>query len=504
MQPVLNTLDIVIVVAYCLGMLLLGFYFSRQQHDPKAYLLGDKNIAWWLVLISIVATETSTVTFLSVTGKGFGVWDKASQQYIPGNLTFLQLALGFIVGRCLIAWWLVPLYFRGEHYSAYQVLRQKFGPGVHRLASLVFLVTRIIADGLRLYLAGLFLAGLMGQQLSIHWCILIMGMVTLIYTYLGGIKAIFWTDLVQFCIKVAGAGITLYVVIHWLPGGIHHYWQAMPMGALQIFDFHFDWSQVQTFWAGILGGAFLSMATHGADQMMVQRYLCSRSLTEARLSLISSGVVIFLQFLLFMLVGLGFFLLMQEGLFSVNPEIPPDQVFALFLAGNFIPVGVKGVIVAAVLAAAMSTLSASWNSTASTVVYDFYRPYVPQKTEGQYLIVARFVTLLAGVLQMGIAWLAISLVADRSIIDRVLEIAGLTSGLLLGLFMLGSSYKVVRSRSAVCGLLAGLLLVNLLYWSKYWGYPVAWPWYTPAGAITTWLVGIISDRLLPSSREVSS
>lgn len=485
----LDAIDISIVLVYCLGMVLLGFWFSRQQRDARAYLLGDKNVVWWLVLVSIVATETSTVTFLSVTGKGFGTWDKNTQHYIQGNLTFLQLALGYILGRCLIAWWLVPQYFRGELYSAYQVLCLRFGPAVQRVASAVFMLTRMIADGLRLYLAGLFLSGCMGW--SIDWSIIVMGIITMIYTYLGGIKAILWTDLIQFSIKVGGALVALLVIIKALPGGSLQFLEAMQQGQSQLFDFQFDWSMAQTFWAGIIGGAFLTMATHGADQMMVQRYLCSRNLGEARLALVSSGVVIFVQFLLFLAVGIGFYILMQQGLFAVPPGTPPDKVFALFLASDYMPTGVKGIIVAAVLAAAMSTLSASWNSAASTLVYDFYQPLRATRSESHYLFAARIVTLLAGIAQISIAWLAIHVVQDKSIVDKVLEIAGLTTGLLLGLFILGSRQSPVSSRAALVGMAAGLLVVSLLYWSKYWGTPIAWPWYTPAGALVTWLVGTV-------------
>jgi solute:Na+ symporter, SSS family len=491
-RGMLDTVDLAIVIVYCLGMVLLGVWFSYQQRDAKVYLLGDKNVAWWLVLISIVATETSTVTFLSVTGKGFGSWDAASNRYVPGNLTFLQLALGYIIGRCLIAWWLVPQYFRGELYSAYQVLRLRFGPVVQKVASVVFMLTRMVADGLRLYLAGLFLSGCMNLHIDI--AILAMGIITLVYTYLGGIKAILWTDLIQFCIKVGGALVALLVIWKALPGGSGQYFEAMNEGQSKLFEFTFDWTVAQNFWAGLFGGAFLTMASHGADQMMVQRYLCSRNLSEARLALISSGFVIFFQFLLFLLVGIGFYVLMTQNLFAIPSGTHPDKVFALFLASDFMPVGVRGLIIAAVIAAAMSTLSASWNAAASTVVYDFYQPWRPTRSEAHYLNTARIVTLLAGILQITIAWLAVRLIANQSIVDKVLGVAGLTTGLLLGLFMLGTGSKSVRSRSALLGMLTGLVVVNILYWGRFDGKAIAWPWYTPAGALTTWLVGKLVDR----------
>lgn len=492
----LHLIDLTIVIAYCLGMVLLGFWFSRQQHDTRMYLLGDQNVAWWLVLISIVATETSTVTFLSVTGKGFGSWNAADGSYTPGNYTFLQLALGYIIGRILIAWWLLPQFFRGELYSAYQVLRERFSPGVQKSASLIFLLTRLVADGLRLYLAALFLSGCLGW--SMEWAITIMGILTLFYTYLGGIKAILWTDLIQFIIKVGGAFVALWVIFLALPDGVSHFWTfAGQNHQTKLIETHFDWSVAQTLWAGLIGGAFLSMATHGADQMMVQRYLCSKNLNQARLALVSSGFVIALQFTLFLSVGIGIYQLMQAHLFAVPAQTSPDKVFAMFLGSDLMPTGVRGLIVAAVLAAAMSTLSASWNSAAGTIVVDLYKPWQPLRSESHYFNAARLVTILAGLAQIGIAWLAIQLVKERSIIDIVLEVAGLTTGLLLGLYMLGSLRTPVSSRAAFIGMITGFLVVNLLYWSKFWGVAIAWPWFTPAGSVTTFLAGCLANTLFP-------
>lgn len=500
MQVALNYLDLTIVIAYCLGMVLLGFWFSRQQHDTRMYLLGDQNVAWWLVLISIVATETSTVTFLSVTGKGFGSWNAADSIYIPGNYSFLQLALGYIVGRILIAWWLLPQFFRGELYSAYQVLRERFSPGVQKSASLIFLLSRLVADGLRLYLAALFLSGCLGC--SIESAIITMGFLTLFYTYLGGIKAILWTDLIQFIIKIGGACVALGVILFALPEGISHFWTfAGKNHQSQLIVTHFDWSIAQNLWAGMIGGAFLSMATHGADQMMVQRYLCSRNLKQARLALISSGFVIFLQFALFLSVGIGTYQLMQAQLFAIPPKTSPDKVFALFLGSDLMPTGVRGFIVAAVLSAAMSTLSASWNSAAGTIVFDLYKPWQPNRSESHYFNAARLVTVLAGLAQIGIAWLAIQLVREKSIIDIVLEVAGLTTGLLLGLYILGSIRTPVSSRAAFVGMITGFLVVNLVYWSKFWGVAIAWPWFTPAGTLTTVLAGYLANYLFPKKLE---
>lgn len=488
-----TTIDCVIIAGYCLAMLLIGVMFSRSQHTVRAFLLGDNSASWWLVLFSIVTTETSAVTFLSVTGKGFGTWDPVSHFYRPGNLTFLQLALGYLIGRIVISLWLLPLYFRGELYSAYEVLKQRFGETVQKAASLIFLLTRTVADGLRLYLASLFLSGCL--NISIHSAITAIVLVTLIYTWFGGIKAILWTDLIQFVIKIGAAILALVIIAQSFPGGISHLFsEAHNYNQMQLFNWSFDWSLSQTIWAGVIGGAFVSMATHGADQMMVQRYLCSKTLRSAQIAVISSGIVVLLQFSLFLVVGMGFYHLMSQQILTVPQETPADQIFALFLASELMPTGLRGLFVAAVLASAMSTLSASWNSAASTLIFDFYKSWKPNAREATLLDLARVATLISCLFQTGIALLACIWMTDKAVIDVVMELAGLTLGLLLGLFVLGSLRQRVSSRSALIGISAALLVVLTLYLSKFAGYGIGWPWYTPIGTLTTVVIGLIGER----------
>jgi SSS family transporter len=484
----LSGIDVLIVVLYIVGTTLLGVWCTRGQRDLRTYFVGDRNVSWWLVLISIVATETSTVTFLSVPGMAFNP--------AGGNLTFLQLSLGYIVGRMLIAWWLLPQYLRGELFSAYQLLRERFSPAVQRTASGIFLLTRMIADGLRLYLAGLLIEQCTG--FGIEASVLALGAVTILYTYFGGMQAVIWTDLIQFTVYILGALFAGHSIIHYLPGGWNEFWTiGEQAGKLKLFDLSTEPTAPYTLWAGLLGGAFLSMASHGADQMMVQRYLCSRSLKQARFALVASGFVVLLQFTLFLLIGVGLFVLFHQGRFAVDlASTKNDAVFGIFIV-NYLPRGVVGLVIAAVLASAMGTLASSLNSAASASVADFYRPQRPAHSEGHYLNVSRLMTLLWGLGRISVALAALQIGSQRGIIDQVLAVAGFTTGIVLGLFVLGSLKDPVDSSSALVGLVVGFAAV-LCAWQlpALWDKPaLAWPWFAPIGSTVTVLVALTFDRL---------
>jgi len=482
----LSTLDLTIVAAYIAGMTLFGVWFTRKQKDLRTYFVGGRNIGWFLVLMSIVATETSAVTFLSVPGLG----------YKPdgGNLTFLQLSFGYIVGRCLVAWFLLPQYMRGDLFSAYQVLRQRFSPAVQRVASGLFLVTRTVADGLRLFLTALLIKYV---GVSIEAAIVVVGVVTIVYTYLGGMKAVIWTDLIQFLIKITGAGLAGVFVLYLLPGG----WDAFVSGGeaagrFKMIEWGFDPASPFNIWAGVFGGAIFSMASHGADQLMVQRYLCAKSLGNARLALVLSGFVIFLQFLLFLGVGVGMYLLAQQGLFPEATGAKNDEVFSLFIITK-LPTGVVGVLVAAVLAAAMSTLSSSLNSSANAVVTDFYRPLRPHHSERWYVFLSRVMTAVWGVAQMAVAYAAYQIGGNESVVNKVLAVAGATFGLVLGLFVLGSLRRPVASWAALTGMVCGFVAVLAVWVPSVFGSPVlAWPWFAPLGGGTTVAVALLFNALV--------
>jgi solute:Na+ symporter, SSS family len=493
-QMQLADLDLAIVAVYILGMTLLGVWFARAQKDLRTYFVGGRNVGWFMVLISIVATETSAVTFLSVPGLGFN--------RNGGDLTFLQLSFGYIIGRCLVAWFLLPQYMSGNLFSAYQVLQQRFDPSVQRVASGLFLATRTVADGLRIFLTALLLQ-------YVGWgigpAIVVVGLVTIVYTYLGGMKAVIWTDLIQFIIKIAGAMLAGAFVLKLLPGGWSQFLaEGAADGKFKLIETTFEPTTAFNLYAGVIGGTVFSMASHGADQLMVQRYLCAKSLRHARLALVLSGFTILAQFLLFLSVGIGIYLLNKSGEFPLPEGTRNDEVFGLFIVTK-LPTGVVGLLVAAVLAAAMSTLSSSLNSSANAVVTDFYRPLRPHHTEKWYVQLSRVMTAVWGVAQMSVAYAAYQFGGSKSIVEQVLAVAGFTTGLLLGLFILGSLRRPVQSWAALVGLLCGFLAVLSVWLPSVFGQPLlAWPWFAPVGTGTTVLVALLANQIVPRAPDTDT
>jgi solute:Na+ symporter, SSS family len=503
MSGQLSPIDLAIVGVYIVGTTLLGAWFTRRQKDTRTYFVGDRNVAWWLVLISIVATETSTVTFLSIPGKGYDPGD-ASTGRPPGDLTFLQLTFGYIVGRIVVAWLLLPQYMRGELFSAYQLLKERFDVRVQRTASALFLVTRTVADGLRLWLTGLLLQQFTGWDMAT--AILVLGAVTIVYTYLGGMEAVIWTDLVQFVIYVSGAILAGWFILHMLPGGWSDFVAVNEAGGrFHLIELRDPLHNTQTLLTGLIGGAFVTMASHGADQNMVQRYLCARSLRAAQGALVMSGFLVAIQFLLFLFIGLGLFALVQAGRLGLPADIRNDAVFGYFIV-NTLPTGLIGLVVAAVLASAMASFSSSLNSAANAIVSDFYRPLRPHHPERTYLRISKAMTSVVGVAKVAVALLCIKLMDldvtvggrtfrfDRSVVDQVLAVASVTLGLILGLFFLGSLRRPVRSSAALAGLLAGFVVAGGLWvWWVQDNRVFAWPWLAPVGTLTTTMVALLAN-----------
>lgn len=506
----LGTLDLVVLSAYLASAVVVGLVASRRTRGLEAYLLGDRDLPWWAILGSIVATETSTVTVLSVPGKAYG----------PDNLRFLQLAIGYLVGRCVIVWLLLPLYFQGRLLTAYQVLDRRFGGATKRAASLLFLVCRNLGDGLRLFLAALVLQKLTGWDLAPS--VILMGLVTIGYTFFGGMRSVVWNDCVQLVVYLLGAVAAAAVIVSQLPGGTKELFDfAHAQGKWQMLDFRFRLDDPYTFWAGLLGGAVLTLGTHGTDHMMVQRYLSARSQADAGKALVASGVVVFAQFALFLLLGveLAAFYAHQPEVIAEWAELAAhqrwttDDVFAHFIVHHFPPsTGLAGLMLAAILAAAMSTLSSSLNASAAALVHDFYLAWRKTPADPHRLLwQTRWLTVAFGGVQMGIALLARQL--DNAVVDSALTIAGFSAGTLLGVFALGIGCRRASQVAAIGGGLCGLAALSWLHFvapgKAFPGLPdglrVAWPWYALIGAAVTWSAGLMITtfgRAVPPQHDV--
>lgn len=489
MTPAIRPIDAAIVLVYLAGVVLFGVWLGRGQRGLADYLLGGRSIPWWAVLVSIIATETSTVTFLSVPGLAYDPRQ--------GNLTFLQLALGLIAGRFVVVLLFMPHYFRGEMFTAYEVLHRRFGGATKQTASALFLVTRNLADGLRLYLTAIVLQQMTG--LGPTAAIVLVGAVPIVYTYAGGMKSVVWNDCVQFAVYILGALLAGAVIVASLPGGWEQLWRfGQEQGKFRIFDFSFDPAERFTFWSGLIGGIFLAMATHGTDQLMVQRYLAARSRKEASRALAASGFLIFAQFALFLFLGIGLACYYQcyppALAFARN-----DEVFARFIVER-LPVGVVGVTLAAVFAAAIGVLSGSLNSSANTAVNDLLLPrYKAPPSPDRLVRLSRWLTVLFGLVQIAVA-IGGQYLGARSVVDQVLAIASFVAGAILGVFFLGVLTRHVRQASALIGLAGGLAVTTAVVF----GTPLAYPWYAVLGSSAVVAIGLVAEKMQPlKPREAS-
>lgn len=478
-------LDLALLCVYVGGTIAFGLYMGRGQRSAQDYLLGGRDLPTWALLLSIVATETSTVTFLSVPGIAFAA------QFGTGDLRFLQLPIGYLVGRAFAAAVLVPLYFEGQLFTAYEVLRLRSGPAVRTLASGLFLVTRTLADGLRLYLTALVLQLMFGWSLTAS--VLATGLATAAYTVVGGIKAVVWTDVVQFAVYMLGALAACAVLGSAVDGG----WsgvlaQAHEQGRLRVFDFGFDFGSPYTFWAGLLGGAVLSIGSHGVDQLIVQRLLSARSLAGAQRALFWSGPVVLGQFALFLLLGLGL-----SAFYGQHPPTQPfakgDRVFADFIV-HHLPTGLVGLVLGALFSAAMSTLSSSLSASASALVNDFVLPATERQAGSAFALrAAKLATLLFAGLQIAVG--SSGLGGGDAVVSQVLAIATVTTGVILGLFAL--ALRPRRSQaSSLAGLLGGIAAIAaVVFVLPAVGVRLAWPWHGIASCGATVLVGVVAERI---------
>jgi SSS family transporter len=488
-----GALDWSVLVLYLVGTTALGVRLGRGQKDARDYFVADGSIPWWAVLFSVVATETSALTFISIPGLAY-----------LGDFTFLQVATGYLLGRIVIAYTLLPRYVGGELVTAYALLERRFGQGTRRLASVTFMVTRAFGDSVRLFATSIPVALILAGVLPSAWTgpvsILVLGAATLIYTYHGGMRAVVWTDVVQMAVYLIGGLGAVWLIGAGVDGG----WRSIltsadAAGKLRLFDFSIGLDRPHTLLAGLLGGGFLAMASHGADQIIVQRLLAAGTLRDARRALIGSGVVVIAQFALFLLIGIGLWA------FYGGEQFPaPDRIFPAFIISEMPPV-LTGIVIAAILAAAMSSLSGSLNALAAATLHDLYGPLRGGVPTGlASLRLSRVMTLGWAVVLIGGALLYRA--EGTPVVVIALSIASFTYGGLLGGFFLAMLWPRAIQRDAILGMGVGIFVMSIVVFAARLSAAIpalaaplapltgiAWPWFVLIGTSVTLAVGILSS-----------
>lgn len=490
----LNALDFVVIVVYLVGVTLLGIWVGRRQRDSKDYFVADREIPWWAVLFSIVASETSALTFISIPGLAYTT-----------NLGFLEIATGYLVGRIVLAYTLLPRYYEGNLVTAYALLEQRFGLATRRFTSIVFMVTRGMADSVRVFATAVPIALIIGPLLPpaavMPVAVLVLGTLTVIYTIRGGMRAVVWTEILQASVYLFGGISAIVLVGQLVTGG----WgsivdAASAAGKLKMISWYTGFDQPHTMFAGIIGGAFLSMASHGADQLIVQRLLSARSLKAAQIAVIGSGVAVIIQFALFLILGVGLWALYGGRTFPT-----PDAIFPTFIVDHM-PHGLMGLLLAAVLAATMSTHSGAINSLAAASTHDIYLPLSKREPDdARTLRVGRIFALLWGIVLTGGA-LLFPQNQKTPVVVIALSIASFTYGGLLGGFFLAIFWRRARQRDAILGMSVGIAVMSVIVFAKQisaavpqWADTlaplsrIAYPWFVLIGTVITLLVGILSS-----------
>lgn len=489
----MNGIDLAVVIAYFILTLGVGLWVTRSQKTAGDYFLGARDLPAWAVLLSVVATETSALTVISIPGIG-----------ARGDLTFLQLPFGYLIGRLLVARLLLPGYFTGQQETAYARLEHRFGAATRRWLSACFLVTRFLGDAVRVFAGAIPLALVTGW--SVPGAIMAMGVVTLIYTYLGGLKAVVWADVIQLCVYIAG-GLGALVIASGLAGGFGPMLSAAAAaGKLRVLNPVFDFTTTYSLLGGLLGGAMLSAASHGTDHLMVQRLLATRSLKDAQRALIGSGVVVILQFALFLMVGVAIWAAQLAP-----TSLPGDQIFPRFIIDH-LPTGLAGLVIAGILAAAMSTQSSAINAMASALTHDFYASITRRTEPGHLLRVGKVFSALWGVgLVLGALafhWMATG--NDTPVVVLALSIASVTYGALLGTYILAGRWPRATGGDVIgATIITVAIMLVVVFAKRLAGMPglgaltplgqLAWPWYVPLGTGITLLAGtVLSLRHGPS------
>jgi solute:Na+ symporter, SSS family len=495
----MKTLDLVIIFGYLIGIVLFGTWFARKQQTTRDYFLGGRSVPWWAVAFSIVATETSTITFISVPGIAFAR---------GGNFQFLQLVFGYMAGRIVISILFIPSYFRGELLTVYQLLDRRFGPKIKMVAASLFVVMRNIADGIRLLLTAIVLAAVYtsfqptanAEAITIASIVLI-GTAMIVFTYFGGMEAVIWVEVVQLGIYIAGAVAAAIILTNAIDGGLTTAMaNASQFSKFSLFDFSFDLTKTFTFWSGLIGGCFLTMSTHGTDQYLVQRYLCTDRPRKAIAALLTSGAMVLVQFIGFLFIGVLLFSYYHPftdpayatATATAFPFSGGDRVFPDFITRHM-PTGLSGLVVAAIFAAAMSS---SLNSIAATAVNDLYKQFRAKMSDQHYLKVSHVMTLAWGVVQIAVALIVRH--QNRSALDQALSIASLINGPVLGVFLVGTFLRRVSEPPALIGMMASIAVMLYVFFAT----KIAWTWYVFIGSSITLIVaGIASFAFAPAPTE---
>jgi solute:Na+ symporter, SSS family len=491
--------DLAVIVVYLAGITWFGAHFGKSQKSLRDYFLGGRTAPWWAIALSIVSAETSTLTIIGTPTLAFS-----------GDMAFLQVVLGYLLARLVISTLFLPHYFRGEMYTAYELIGARFGPRLRRVTAGTFLVIRALAEGVRVFAISIVISIVLGTGEIVS--IVLIVLLTLFYTFEGGMTAVIWTDVVQMILYVVGALVSFFVILHQIPGGWAHVAAvAAPLGKLRVFDFGFEWtpaffSRTYTFWSGLVGGCFLTTASHGTEQLMVQRLLAARTERQSRAALFASWAVIFVQFGLFLLIGTALWVLYSER--GIPAPNPPDRLYPGFV-WNYLPPGVAGLVIAAILAAAMSNLSAALNALASTTIMDFYRPLRQAASAAREALVSsspggarataapvsvaaeeRSEVRLAraATIAWGLVLLAIGTLARHwgPVLEAGLTIASIAYGGLLGVFLLGLLPRRVPETAAIIGMVAGVAVVVWIRLETH----IAWTWYVSIGTLMTLLVAL--------------
>lgn len=474
----LSPVDYAVIAVYLLAITFFGSAFARFQKTTSDYFLTGRSVPWWAICFTIVATETSTLSFIGVPAQAY-----------TGNMTFLQLAAGYIIGRFIVSAVLIPAYFRGELVTSYQLLQRRFGDRVRTAGAAIFLVSRSLADGVRLFATALVIAVVTGVPVT--WTVLALGSAMIIYTVRGGVSAVIWTDVVQMFVYILGAVAVFVALWERIPGGLPEVVRfGTETAKFVVFDASFNPGTVYTVWTGLLGGVALTLATHGTDQFLVQRLLAGRSARDAGWGLSLSGLLVFAQFTLFLFIGV------MLGAYYQHQPLPPlgrtDEILPTFVVRT-LSGGAAGFIVAAIVAAA---LSPSLNAMAATTVTDFYRPYVnPAADDAQLLRMAKRWTVGWGLVQLAVALAAQGM--NRSVLDAGLAVLSLTTGPVLGAFIVGVLNRTVNGTSMLMGMATGLAV---LFWCWSSG-AIAWSWWAFIGAAVTAFTALGLAAVTPALRN---